>query len=48
MRAEKARALARAQLAKAALDGLPTAPKIKAKGGGGMLFCDYAPRLWDD
>ena len=50
MRAEKARALARAQLAKAALDGLPAAPKVNArgKGGGGMLFCDYAPRFWDD
>ena len=50
MRAEKARALARAQLAKAALDGLPTAAKVKAqgKGGGGMQFCDYAPRFWDD
>ncbi len=49
MRAEKARALARAQLAKAALDGLPAAPKVSAKGkGGGMLFCDYAPRFWDD
>ena len=50
MRAEKARALARAQLAKAALDGLPAAPMVdaKGKGGGGMLFSDYAPRFWDD
>lgn len=50
MRADKARALARAQLAKAALDGLPVAPKAtaKGKGGGGMLFADYAPRFWDD
>jgi hypothetical protein len=50
MRAEKARALARAQLAKAMLDGLPAAPKVNAKGksGGGMLFADYAPRFWDD
>ena len=50
MRAEKARALARAQLAKVALDGLPVAPKGTAKGKrpGGMLFADYAPRFWAD
>lgn len=49
MGAEKARALARAQLAKVALDGLPNAPKARGKGkGGGMLFSDYAPRFWDD
>jgi integrase len=49
MSAEKARALARAQLAKVALDGLPSAPTAMPKGkGGGMLFSDYAPRFWDD
>lgn len=50
MRAEKARALARAQLAKVALDGLPVAPKGTAKGKrpGGILFADYAPRFWAD
>ena len=50
MRAETARALARAQLAKVALDGLPMAPKGTAKGKrpGGILFADYAPRFWAD
>lgn len=48
MRAEEARALARAQLARIALDGLPVASKAKPEGKGGMLFRDYAQRFWDD
>ncbi|MFM9935386.1 MAG: Arm DNA-binding domain-containing protein [Novosphingobium sp.] len=47
-RAEKARALARAQLARAALGGLPVEPKVKCEGIGVTLFRDYAPRFWDD
>ena len=46
--AEEARVLARAQLAKAALDGLPVAPKPRGKRSDAPLFRDYAPRFWTD
>lgn len=46
--AEEARVLARAQLAKAALDGLPAAPKPRGKRSDAPLFRDYAPRFWAD
>ena len=46
--AEEARVLARAQLAKAALDGLPAAPKSRRARGNATLFRDYAPRFWAD
>ena len=48
LRAEEARAMARAQLAKVALDGLPAAPKAKRERGDATLFRDYAPRFWED
>ena len=48
LRAEEARALARAQLAKVALDGLPAAPKAKRERGDATLFRDYAPHFWED
>lgn len=48
VRAEEARALARAQLAKVALDGLPVAAKVKRDAAGGMLFRDFAVQFWAD
>ena len=48
MRAEEARTLARAQLAKVALDGLPAAPKPKRERRDAVLFRDFAPRFRDD
>ncbi|MFZ5745990.1 MAG: tyrosine-type recombinase/integrase [Pseudomonadota bacterium] len=48
VRAEEARAMARAQLAKVALDGLPVATKAKRGGAGGMLFRDFAVQFWAD
>ena len=46
--ADQARAAARAELAKAALDGLPAAPKSAQKSPGAIRFKDYAPLFWND
>lgn len=35
-------------MAKAALDGLPAAPKSRRARGNATLFRDYAPRFWAD
>lgn len=48
MTADQARATARAELAKAALDGLPAASKAARKSPGAIRFKDYAPRFWND
>ena len=48
MNAREARSAARAELAKAALDGLPEAPKPRRKSAGAMTFKDYAPKFWED
>ncbi len=46
--AEEARTLARAQLAKVMLDGLPVAQKAKRDNPGATLFRDFALRFWAD
>jgi len=48
VRAEEARTLARAQLAKVMLDGLPVAQKAKRDNPGATLFRDFALRFWAD
>lgn len=48
MSAEQARAAARAELAKAALDGLPAAAVSARKSPGAICFKDYAPQFWND
>ena len=48
VRAEEARTLARAQLAKVMLDGLPVAQKARRDNPGATLFRDFALRFWAD
>lgn len=48
VRAEEARTLARAQLAKVMLDGLPVAQKAKRDNPVATLFRDFALRFWAD
>lgn len=48
VRAEEARTLARAQLAKVMLDGLPVAQKARRDSPGAALFRDFALRFWAD
>jgi len=48
VRAEEARTLARAQLAKVMLDGLPVAQKARRDNFGATLFRDFALRFWAD
>lgn len=48
VRAEEARTLVRAQLAKVMLDGLPVAQKARRDNPGGTLFRDFALRFWAD
>lgn len=48
MSAEQARSAARAELAKAALDGLPAASVSARKSPGVIRFKDYAPQFWND
>lgn len=48
VRAEEARTLARAQLAKVMLDGLPVAQKARRDNPGASLFRDFALRFWAD
>lgn len=48
VRAEEARTLARAQLAKVMLDGLPVSQKARRDNPGATLFRDFALRFWAD
>jgi integrase len=48
VRAEEARTLARAQLAKVMLDGLPAAQRAKRDNPGATLFREFALRFWAD
>ena len=48
VRAEEARALARAQLARVALDGLPVAPKSRRTRRNEVLFRDFVLQFWND
>ena len=48
VRAEEARTLARAQLAKVMLDGLPVAQKSRRNNPGATMFRDFALRFWAD
>ena len=48
VRAEEARTLARTQLAKVMLDGLPVAQKARRDNPGATLFRDFALRFWAD
>lgn len=48
MTAHAARKVARAELAKVALDGLPVARSSARRPETWVLFRDYAPRFWDD